>query len=366
MAFIESNETNATSFPSEWRTSLMGSDLQALRDLSSSHVRTQIKRIIVEDDWEKSGPGPTIAGSDAPPPASTTHIWPRNDKRIIQGIGTETLQELLKTRILRPDMIIVRDFRGGNADASLGPPAQLARDILDGSEAAIISICFHQNVDRVGTCEVVIQLSPDHHAVGTSMLQEAELILTNDLDAYWPGLVFNAPNLSRLKLKQAELNPVPFSIPDTAVLNLTSLELVGTVLSEDQLLHLVNRSRTRLANLSLKMVPLPSAASWRSLLSHIATECTGLTSFELKLLKVNGGTTHNVKFEISENDIPEPDRQGLHLTMKGTKIKPVPVPRVNSVQYNGVNAASVLRIVAESVVSWGYVGGSHEIITETN
>lgn len=348
---------------STWRTSLMGSDLQALRDLSRSHAREHIKTILVEDDWEKNDPGPMIAGPDAPPPAGATHIWPRDEKRIVQHIGTADLQEMLRSRTLQPDTIIVRDFHGGNAEPSPAPPAQLAKEILDGSDAAITSIFFRRDRDCFSAYEVVAQLSPDHHTVGTSMLQEADLHLAKELDAYWPDLVFHAPNLSALKLFSIRNGHRAFPIPDTAVLNITSLELSCTVFSEDQLLSLLKRLRTSLTSLSLTMVSLPKASSWRSLLSYVATDCTLLTYFRLKLLKADTPGAGSVKFEMSKDEIPEVDRDGLVLTVKGLTIKPVPQPRVNAVQYSGANVASVLHVVAQSVVSWGYTGNGddHEV-----
>lgn len=348
--------------PSTWRTSLMGSDLQALQDLSRSTSWREIKTIIVEDDSEKKNPEPMVAGPHALPPTSATHVWPRDEKRNVRGIGTAELREMLKARVVQPELIIVRDFRGGNDTPSPEPPAQLAREVLDDSDVAIISICFRRNPDCYGAFEVVVQLSTEHHAIGTAMLQKAEIIVTEDLGAYWPNFIFHAPNLSKLELKQGEHNSLFLSIPDTAFLNLTSLEVTGNVLQEDQLLSLLQRARATLTNLSLVMVSSSNASSWRSLFNNIANQCTGLTSFNFRRLKVDARPTTNVKFDISESDIPESDRDNLDLMVRGTAIQPVPVPRTISVRYSGANTAIVLRVVAKSVVSWGYVAGSHEVI----
>jgi hypothetical protein len=56
--------------------------------------------------------------------------------------------------------------------------------------------------------------------------------------------------------------------------------------------------------------------------------------------------------------VAEQDRESLAITEKGLKDQ----RRVTAVRYNGPNVASVLQIVAESAVNWGYIPGTWDLI----
>jgi hypothetical protein len=136
---------------STWKTSLLGADLESLRDLS---LHTELSKLVttiqIQDDWEAKDPGPMIAGPDAGPPADAAHIWPRDKDRIVQSreIGITDLRGMLIDLKFRPEIITIRDFRGGNVACGPQPCAALARDLLEDVGMAVKSFAFRISSQR--------------------------------------------------------------------------------------------------------------------------------------------------------------------------------------------------------------------------
>jgi hypothetical protein len=144
----------------------------------------------------------------------------------------------------------------------------------------------------------------------------------------------------------------------TLVPKLASLEIVRREVSVKAVLDLVSNSHERLQSISFHMVRLVNDTSWHPLLSQIAHECCGLSSFKLGLLSTVSRETPSVKFQICKERLAEQDREGLEITERGPKNE----RRVIAVRYDGQNARGVLQVVAESVVNWGYIPGTHDLV----
>jgi hypothetical protein len=164
-------DTLARRYFSTWKTSLLGSDLESLRDLSLHNELSKfVTTIQIQDEWEANDPGPMIAGPDAGPPAEAVHIWPRDKDRIVQSreIGIMDLRDMLIDLKFRPEMIAIRDFRGGNVACDPQPCAALARDLLEDVGMAVKSFAFRRDANSYGALETTFSFFPEDqgHNVG--------------------------------------------------------------------------------------------------------------------------------------------------------------------------------------------------------
>jgi hypothetical protein len=357
--------TLARRYFSTWKTSLLGSDLESLRDLSlHDEISKFVTTIQIEDDWEANDPGPMIAGPDAGPPADAAHIWPRDKDRVVQSreIGIMDLRGMLIDLKFRPQIITIRDFHGGNVGCDPQPCAALARDLLEDVGMAVKSFAFRRDANSYGALEMTLNFFPEDQGqnVGMAKLQSAQFILTRNFGSYWQEQVLGAADPFNLTIAYAEPQPdvdAPFTV-GTLAPKLTSLELVRREVSVKAVLDLISNSQKCLQSISFHMVRLVDDTSWRPLLLQIADEFCGLSSFKLGLLSIASRKTPSVKFQIRKDSVAEQDREGLEITERG----PENERRVVAVRYNGQNARGVLQVVAESVVNWGYIPGTHNLI----
>jgi hypothetical protein len=357
--------TLARRYFSTWKTSLLGSDLEALRDLSLHNELSKfVTTIQIQDEWEATDPGPMIAGPDAGPPTDATHIWPREKNRIVQSrdSGIKELRSMLIDLRFRPEIITIRDFRGGNVACDPQPCAAPARDLLEDVGMAVKSFAFRRDANSYGAMEMTFSFFPEDQGqnVGMAKLQSAQFILTRNLGSYWQEQVLGAKPPINLTIAYAEPQPhadAPFTVGLPAP-KLASLDIVRREVSVKAVLDLTSNSHECLQSISFHMVRLANETSWRPLLSQIAHECCGLSSFKLGLLSIASHETPSVKFQICEESVAEQDREGLEITERGPKNE----RRVVAVRYAGQNARGVLQVVAESVVNWGYVPGTHDLV----
>jgi hypothetical protein len=155
--------TLARRYFSTWKTSLLGSDLEALRDLSLHNELSKfVTTIQIQDEWEATDPGPMIAGPDAGPPTDATHIWPRDKNRIVQSrdSGIKELRSMLIDLRFRPEIITIRDFRGGNVACDPQPCAAPARDLLEDVGMAVKSFAFRRDANSYGAMEMTFSFFP--------------------------------------------------------------------------------------------------------------------------------------------------------------------------------------------------------------
>jgi hypothetical protein len=350
---------------STWKTSLLGADLESLRDLS---LHTELSKLVttiqIQDDWEAKDPGPMIAGPDAGPPADAAHIWPRDKDRIVQSreIGITDLRGMLIDLKFRPEIITIRDFRGGNVACGPQPCAALARDLLEDVGMAVKSFAFRRDANSYGALEMTLNFFPEDQGqnVGLAKLQSAQFILTRNVGSYWQEQVLGAADPIKLTIACAEPQPdadAPFTVGMPAP-RLVSLEIVRRDVSVKAVLDLISNSHECLQSISFHMVRLVNDTSWRPLLSQIAHECCGLSSFKLGLLSIATRETPSVKFQICKDSVAEQAQEGLEITERGPKNE----RRVVAVRYNGKDARGVLQVVAESEVHWGYIPGTHDLV----
>jgi hypothetical protein len=149
---------------STWKTSLLGSDLLSLRDLSrNQELAKYVKTIHIQDDWKANDPGPMIAGPDAGPPAGAIHIWPRDNERIVRSgdIGIADLRDMLISDKFRPEIITIRDFHSGNVACDPGLCATLAKDLLASAGMAIKSFDFRTDTNSYGALEMTFTFYPE-------------------------------------------------------------------------------------------------------------------------------------------------------------------------------------------------------------
>jgi hypothetical protein len=352
---------------STWKTSLLGSDLESLRDLSLHNELSKfVTTIQIQDEWEANDPGPMTAGPDAGPPTDAVHIWPRDKNRIVHSreIGIMDLRDMLIDLKFRPEIITIRDFRGGNVACDPQPCAALARDLLEDVGMTVKSFAFRRDANSYGAMEMTFSFFPEDQGqnVGMAKLQSAQFISTRNLGSYWQEQVLGANDPINLTIATAEPQPhadAPFTV-GMPVPKLASLDVVRRDVSVKAVLDLISNSQNCLLSISFHMVRLVNDTSWRPLLSQIAQECCGLSSFRLGLLSVASRETPSVKFQICEESVTEQDREGLEVTERGPKNQ----RRVVAVRYAGQNARGILQVVVESVVNWGYVAGTHDLVQE--
>lgn len=361
----EAHDALVRQYFSTWKTSLLGSDLQKLRDLSQHEEFSKfITTIHIQDDWEAYDPGPMVAGPDAGPPVGAIHIWPRDEERIVRSgdIGVADLRDMLISHKFRPEIITIRDFHGGNVACDPGPCATLAKTLLDGAGMAVKSFEFRTDTNSYGALEMTFTFYPEDQGrdVGLAKLQSATFILTRNVESYWQEQTLCAANPINLTIAHAEPRPhadVPF-VAGMSPPKLASLNLVRQEVSSKAVVDLIADSQTCLKSISFYMVTLKDSTSWHPLLSQIAHDCGNLSSFRLSLLRTASRETPSVKFRISKESVAEQDRESLGITEKGPKDQ----RRVNAVRYNGSNVANVLQVVAESAVNWGYAPGTWDLI----
>jgi hypothetical protein len=358
-------DTLARRYFSTWKTSLLGSDLESLRDLSLHNELSRfVTTIHIEDDWEANDPGPMVAGPDAGPPADAAHIWPRDKDRIVQSreIGIKDLRGMLIDLKFRPEIITVRDFHGGNVACDPKPCAALARDLLEGVGMAVKSFAFRRDANSYGAMEMTLTFFPEDQGqnVRLAKLQSAQFILTQNSGSYWQEQVLGAADPINLSIAYAEPQPDSDALFTVGMLvsRLVSLDIVRREVSAKAVLDLISNSQKSLRSISFHMVRLVNDTSWRPLLSQIAHEYCNLSSFKLGLLSIASRETPSVNFQICKEGLAEQDREGLEATERGPKNE----RRVVAVRYNEKNASGVLQIVAESVVNWGYIPGTHDLV----
>lgn len=346
--------TVAQRFFSTCRTSLMDSDLRKLEEISmNADLRKYMKHIFIEDDCERNDAQLSLAVPQEIPSASSLHVWPRDDAHIVRSseIGAANLKAMLVEKRLHPETIKIRDYRSGNATAGPEPAAALARDILDGANLAVISICIHKESQSV--MEATVHLSPQHQGQGVefSMLSSAELCLASYAESYWSKrLFYHAPNLKDLKLSFDK----PWSAQHDSmlsagrpILKLTQLDFSMSTLPAPIVLTILANSKHSLTSVSFRLTKLSKGSTWRELLSSIGSDFPNLTSFHLKFLSEEESGA--IKFQgLSKDKVEDEYRSGLELFERG----PQDNRRISWVRYEGPGAGHVLKAVAQHAVAW--------------
>jgi hypothetical protein len=399
-ATIQTIDDALRPFFATWTTSLMDPGLEKLRSISAEpQIRAYVETLVVQDESNTLDP---FAVPELPEPGSTYRIWPRDDAGVVVAseIGITELKQILRTKLLCPRTIIIRDYRIDHTNMLLceeyadfrnlvrkipqyaaepQPLAVLVRDVVDGANLNIESIVF-QNVDTghgihsvlnstryrekypgcgsVGSPqarEAIILVDPAYQGESTqvSMLRSANIKLGRGVKSYWLEQIFyGATQLKTLKLTLRTSEDQQLDA-EKVVPSLEDFSLCHTWISGDDLLAMIVSSKGSLAHVTLLQVVLNHGSTWREVLTTIAKECRALESFKLCILRETDDGAPAVDFrEVNDDNMPEQYRAGLNLDARG----PVGNKRSTRLSYSGVDAEKVLAIIA----AIGYVPESFE------
>jgi len=387
-------------FFATWTTSLLESDLEKLKSVSGEpRIRDLIETLIIQDECNVLDP---FAVPELPSPDSTYRIWPGDNAGIVisSEIGVAGLSRILREKLLRPRIIIIRDYRIEpinmlpceefarfrplirdipQAIAEPVPLAVLARDVAERANLDVRSLAFQYadpgygehsvlssadfrerfpNGISIGSPfirEAVIELDTTYEGGETrfSRLRSACLQLGQEAQSYWLQQIFyKASELKTLKLSitnsQDQQLQAGLVIP-----KLTEFSLSGSRISAGDLLAMIGSSRESLAHITLQQVVLNHGSTWREVLAFIAKEYRALVSFTIAIIRETDGGGPAVDFrEVRDEDIPEQCKAGLTMTPKG----PEGNKRVTRLAYSGSDAGKVLEIIAAT----GYLPESYE------
>lgn len=309
----------------------MGSDIQRLETLAADEdLAKHVNVISIADDSESLDPYVT---SELPSLERSYDIWPRNDAGTVVSseIGVAALQALFRQQRLRPETIVIRDYRIAAVNFDLcsemsvvrnlfvpkafdrsdqSPVFALARDVIRSSDLAITSIQLKPGTDpssqgsalslprfqnqastlvlgSPGVSVVRIHLSPAHQgrSFGFSMLKSAELRLDDECAPYWIEQVFcRAVALDALHISiRCQLGT---TIPAEKVLmKLRTFSLAHSRVPAEAIYSFLSASAHTLAELELRQVTLAFGFTWSEVLSTLATRLVAMTSFSLQLLR---------------------------------------------------------------------------------
>lgn len=387
-------------FFATWTTSLLGSDLEKLKSVSTEpRIRNLIETLIIQDECNVLDP---FAVPELPSPESTYRIWPRDIAGVVisSEIGVAELSRILREKLLRPSTIIIRDYRIepinmllceefarfrplirkiSQATAEPVPLAALVRDVVMGASLDVRSLVFQcadsgygehsvlssadfrqrfPNGISVGSPvirEAVIELNKTYEGRETrfSSFRSAYLQLGQEAQSYWLQQIFyKASELKTLKLSITNSQDQQLQA-GMVVPKLTEFSLSGSRISAGDLLAMIGSSRESLAHITLQQVVLNLGSTWREVLTFIAREYCALVSFTIAIIRETNGGGPAVDFrEVRDEDISEQCRAGLRLTPKG----PDGNKRVTRLAYSGPDAGKVLEVIAVT----GYVPESYE------
>jgi hypothetical protein len=377
-------------FFSTWQTSLMGSDLEKLKSLSTNRrLCSLIETLVIRDECNAVDP---FTVPELPSMESTYNIWPRDHKGIViaNKIGIADLSQMLRERMLCPKTIEVVDYQiepstfllepemarirrliGDSTPAAAEPVplAALVRDIIDGANldvesvssehvdsgwgenSALNSALFKERYPHgmsiggpvVRRAEVKVSTAYQGEEKRFSMLHDADLQLGCEATSYWVEQIFyKATGLKELKLLIKD--PKDLNLDAKMVVPaMTSFSLSGTSVSVNDLRAMLASSKKSLKHMNLSGNVLKQGSTWREILSFIAQEYQALESFRLGVLREVGSGGPAVDFRKAKTD-PALDQYagGLQLREVGRAGN----KRVTRLAYTGVDAGKVLEIVS--------------------
>jgi hypothetical protein len=377
-------------FFSTWQTSLMGSDLEKLKSLSTNRrLCSLIETLVIRDECNAVDP---FTVPELPSMESTYNIWPRDHRGIViaNKIGIADLSQMLRERMLCPKTIEVVDYQiepstfllepemarirrliGDSTPAAAEPVplAALVRDIIDGANldvesvssehvdsgwgenSALNSALFKERYPHgmsiggpvVRRAEVKVSTAYQGEEKRFSMLHDADLQLGCEATSYWVEQIFyKATGLKELKLLIKD--PKDLNLDAKMVVPaMTSFSLSGTSVSVNDLRAMLASSKKSLKHMNLSGNVLKQGSTWREILSFIAQEYQALESFRLGVLREVGSGGPAVDFRKAKTD-PALDQYagGLQLREVGRAGN----KRVTRLAYNGVDAGKVLEIVS--------------------
>ncbi|KAI0471184.1 hypothetical protein F4859DRAFT_484666 [Xylaria cf. heliscus] len=333
---------------STWKTSLMADDLSRLQMLVTCvQIREYVKVVCVEDDSDEF---------EETLPSESSVIWPRHEggQVAVDALGVRVLKSMLAAKQLRPDRLEIRDKRTSREPSDPDTAALLARNILDGADLAITT--FSVRKESPMTTIIAAELSTEHQGRGTgfSILREAELCLSQNLNSYWANqILFHAPALKELSLSFWRPHNMPHTTPlifeNTPLPNLEKLEISKAMLSVQSIMAIMSKSEQSLTGISFRLSTLTNNSTWPELLNRIGNEFPQLAWFKLTHLSEGPIGQSQVTFPGLDKDsvLGEAYRHGLKLLQKG----PAGKTRIPGVEYRGPDANHVLRIVAEYAVA---------------
>ena len=357
----------ASEFFTIWKTSLMGADIEKLKQASNrAGLREHIKQLHIEDDCERNEKCKHYA-------RDAGNLWPRNDAQMVvtSAIGVDRLRAMLKEGWLRPETILIRDIRRENEKAGVEAAAALARDVCDGADLAITAVSIVKKLRS--SVEAHIHLSPEHQGqnMASELLHCADLPVMPNVTSYWLNQVLTRPSvLTHLSLtfdgRQSfyELDSLPFT--GTFIQpRLERLALHNARVSIDTTLALVARSKDSLTDLSLKSVTICKGGTWRELLTRFGSDYPRLRSIHLCTLqeRVRPKISRQILFLLSScNDLAEEFRPGFE-GWSGFEYTPDVGFHTSGERsmtlwsYNGENAGALLKVMASKMAlqSWGRI-----------
>jgi hypothetical protein len=377
-------------FFSTWQTSLVGSDLERLKSMSTNRrLCSLIETLVIRDECNAVDP---FIVPELPSMETTYNIWPRDHRGIViaNKIGIADLSQMLRERLLCPKTIKVVDYRiepstfllepemarirrliGDVTPAAAEPVplAALVRDVIESANLDVESVVFgfvdagwgencalnsalfkerYPNGMSIGgpvvrNTEIKISTAYQGEETRSSMLHDADLQLGCEATSYWVGQIFyEATGLKELKLSIK--SPQDLNLDAKMVVPaMTSFSLSGTSVSVNDLQAMLASSKQSLKHMNLSGNVLKQGSTWREILSFIAHEYQALESFRLGILREVGSGSPAVDFRKAKND-PALDQYagGLQLREVGLASN----KRVTRLAYTGVDAGKVLEIVS--------------------
>lgn len=374
----------ASQFFSSVRTTLLDSSLARLVEISKGvELRGYVKTIQVQDDCSINDP------YNSSHPLHWSEVWPRDTSGYVltQQIGVKILRNILAEGTLRPENIIIRDYRIASVNFAVCPEttrtvdyrthlknspgrefaAALAKEIvqdlalpitsiemravnyLPPSEDSMLYLWAKQNGNRAlgspDIWDVYIKLFPSYDHSTTlrgpfSVLQSAEL----NVATYWfEQIQRHAVNLKRLQLNGSGVWDALPHPSQTFVFQLTELSVSRVAINADTILSILANSSDTLTDLCLEWARLKEGNTWPKLLSTIADRFSNLTAINIQYLRNGEVSIENsriVCFEADEFDYEWRSSITLH------EKKRLDVKIVVGVSYKGPHVAAVLKNLA--------------------
>ncbi|THW35485.1 hypothetical protein D6D22_08124 [Aureobasidium pullulans] len=349
----------AQQFFSTWTTSLMGDDLQRLKELAvQPYISNHVKTLCVEDDTRKYDPW----NVSEPPAPGSTNLWPRDDLGIVNLAlpGLKVLRNMLLEHKLKPTIIKIQDYSISDANSLVFPGAlshhragaiqtitAIARNILEDTNLTIISLILEKkNVDLSPDSWVFL---PCDEPVAISNPDVREMILELSLQDKGKGLDFSELRTAVMleELELVNFNALDTVVPTTcAISQLKKLNLSHLSVRAETILRLIATCKNQLVTISFRCITLTNESTWSLLLSTLGEECRNLTSFHITVPREERNTSTSGKaitfFGMNKDAVAEQERERLKIEERGSAEN----RRCNRVYYDGPHAAKVLQCLA--------------------
>ena len=355
-------------FFSTLQTSIMGPDIQKLKQLSCERFAKYVKTIRIQNNSEKMKKA-LRAYSDETQDGQrgqqeyekrtlSPHIWPLDavGDIDIDKTGVSILQHILGTCQLRPDELSIWDFNDIGEDECLMHErcTTLARHIFLGSKLAITYLQIGRS--RGGyRPTAVARLIPEHQGrdLGLIMLKKARLRLgCDDSSTYWfHHLLLHAQAVEELQLRTMCTMAACRIYETNAALRsrkpcfqLKALYISRMFLAGIPIFNLLSNSKNTLSSLvfsDVKLHPDSKISNWTQLLENIAKEHPNLTHWRMILRLSQPGVIDRIFFPgFGKDCLEEADRGGLKIVHDGKE------GGAAFIRYNGPGAARALCTMA--------------------